>query len=99
MDRMVKEQIARLDPAQLGYEEWVKSLEQQLLNIKMELELWIGKDDYLIRQLKHDMYSSAEGAEQAEWATTSLVQKYYDFNEPITIESPETASGELAPGW
>ncbi len=25
--------------------------------------------------------------------------KYYDFNEPITIEPPTTASGELLPGW
>lgn len=99
MDRMVEEQIARLDPAQPGYEEWVKSLEQQLLNIKMELELWIDKDDYLIRQLKQDMHVPPKASEQTEWVTFSVVEKYYDFNEPIAIESPETASGELAAGW
>ena len=31
--------------------------------------------------------------------TSSVMMKYYDFNEPITIEPPLDAHGELLPGW
>ena len=96
MDRMVEEQKARLDPAQPGYEEILKGLEQ-LRNMKIEVELWIGKDDYLIRQMKQDTQVPSEDIGQ--WDTSSAMWKFYDFNEPITIEPPEMASGELLPGW
>jgi len=91
MERMIEEQKAGLDPTHLRYEEMLKGLEQ-LRDMKTEVELWIGKDDYLIRQVKQDMQVPLEG-------TSSAMVKYYDFNEPITIEPPETASGELLPGW
>jgi len=96
INRMVDEQIANLDPAQPGYEEILKGLEQ-LRNMKIEVELWIGKDDYLIRQMKKDMQVPSE--DTGQWDTSSAMWKFCDFNEPITIEPPETASGELLPGW
>jgi len=96
IDRMVDEQIANLDPEQPGYEEILKGLEQ-LRNMKIEVELWIGRDDYLIRQMKNDMQVPSE--DTGQWDTSSAMWKFYDFNEPITIEPPETASGELLPGW
>ncbi|GAH78417.1 unnamed protein product, partial [marine sediment metagenome] len=60
-------------------------------------ELWIGRDDYLIRQVKQDTQVPSEDIGQ--WNTSSAWWKYYDFNEPIEIEPPEAASGELLPGW
>ena len=78
MERMIEEHKAELE---------------QLSTMKHNVELWIGKEDYLIRQIIHDMDGfPLEG-------TSRAVAKYYDFNEPITIEPPETASGELLVGW
>jgi len=96
IDRMVEEQMANLDPAQPGYEQMLEAMEQAR-QMKIEIELWIGEDDYLTRQMKHDMQVPSEDAGQ--WNTSSSLVKYYDFNEPIQIEPPETASGELLPGW
>lgn len=96
IDRMVDEWKAELDPAQPEYEEMLEAMERQR-QMKTEVELWIGKDDYLIRQMKHDMQVPSEDAGQ--WDTSSSIVRYYDFNEPIQIEPPVTASGELLPGW
>lgn len=96
IDRMVDEWKAELDPAQPGYEERLKVMERQR-QMKTEVELWIGKDDYLIRQMKYEMQVPSEVVGQ--WDTSSSMMKYYDFNEPITIEPPLDAYGELLPGW
>ncbi|GAJ09032.1 unnamed protein product, partial [marine sediment metagenome] len=37
--------------------------------------------------------------ETGELDTSSSVIKYYDLNEPITIEPPLDAQGKLLPGW
>lgn len=47
--------------------------------------------------MKHDMQVPSE--DTGEWDTSSSMVRYYDFNQPIEIEPPETASGELLPGW
>jgi hypothetical protein len=54
--------------------------------------LWIGKDDYLIRQISQ---------QQPQHIGTDyrFIRRYYDFNAPIVIEAPLTVSGELLPGW
>jgi len=96
IDRMVDKRKAELDPAEPGYEERVEALEWQR-RMKTEVELWIGKDDYLIRQMKYDMQVPSE--DTGEWDTSSSMVRYYDFNEPIEIEPPVTASGELLSGW
>ncbi len=95
-ESMVEEQKAKLDPSESHYEERLKALEQQL-QIKVEVELWIGRDDYLIRQMKQDMQIPSKDTGKLD--TSSSVIKYYDFNEPITIEPPLDAQGELVPGW
>jgi len=77
------------------YERMMEGLENSL-NINMEIELWIGKDDNLIRQMvQTTQYPGDEGKLQ----TTSTMMTFYDFNEPIIIEPPTTASGGLLPGW
>ena len=91
IDRMIEEQKAKLDPRTPHYEEMLKGLED-MRNMKTEVGLWVGKEDYLIRQLRQDMEVPLEG-------TSRVMMRYYDFNEPITIEPPTTASGELLPGW
>jgi len=91
VEQKIKELKARLDPEEAGCEERLKGLEA-LRTTKTEVELWIGKDDFLIRQMKSIMESSVHG-------NAVVVVKFYDFNEAITIEPPVTASGELLPGW
>ena len=59
------------------------------------IELWIGKDDSLLRRMKRD-------SERTD-STGGLVSSSYDyvfsgFNE-VTIEPPLDAGGGLLPGW
>jgi hypothetical protein len=66
------------------------------LNVNIEIELWIGKDDNLIRQIvQTTRYPDDEGKLQ----TTSATMTFYDFNEPIVIEPPLDSNGELLDGW
>lgn len=51
-------------------------------------EFWIGKDDYIVRQ-----------REQFLNGWSSWIVKYFDFNVPVSIESPLDAQGNLLPGW
>jgi hypothetical protein len=55
-----------------------------------DVTLWIGKDDYLIRQKIRTNYNTG---------TVVETSKYYDFNFTITIEAPLDSSGNLLPGW
>lgn len=60
---------------------------------RTDVELWIGKDDYLIRQMKSDTQmpvaeSTSRGVEEEKWCMISSLAKYYDFNQPIGIEPP-----------
>jgi hypothetical protein len=60
----------------------------------MEVELWVGKDDYLIRQISRlDHMPELEGGTAEErWIRQSTVMRFYDFNEPISIEPPPDSS-------
>jgi len=99
-ERMIEEEKARLADMQPrmdadDYERMMEGLENSL-NINMEIELWIGKDDNLIRQIvQTTQYPDDEGKSQ----TTSATMTFYDFNEPIIIEPPLDADGELLEGW
>ncbi|MBA7651141.1 hypothetical protein ES703_58956 [subsurface metagenome] len=103
VERIAEEQKAKLDPKQLGYEQILKDLDR-LRNMKTEVELWIGKDDYLIRQVKQyweapTLEPTSGSTEQEKWHTANIMWRYYDLNEPIIIEPPLDAHGELLPGW
>lgn len=56
------------------------------------IEFWIGKDDFVIRQITQQL------PEQAGTGLISI-RKYYDFNAPIIIQAPIAASGDLLVGW
>jgi hypothetical protein len=62
----------------------------------MEVELWVGKDDYLIRQMKRldHMPEWEAGTADEKWMRQSTVERFYDFNEPISIEPPPPDSSE-----
>ncbi len=80
-------------------EEMMKTV-PSIFNIFEETyEFWIGKDDYLIRQLKDVMQSLMNLSEVGVFHLAVSTSQYYDFNEPIVIEPPLTESGELLPGW
>jgi hypothetical protein len=61
----------------------------------LEAEIWIGKDDFLVRRLtatgKLDFGDIDEEMSMA-LAVLSLTYEFSHFNEPITIEAPETSS-------
>lgn len=60
------------------------------------VELWIGRDDYLLRQMKWDSQrpDTGDGIRYS-----SMIFKFYDFNEPFTVEAPVDSNGKLLPGW
>jgi len=85
-----------LDPSDPGYEDMMEQVERAR-DINYIIELWIGKEDYLIRQAMQTYRVPAE--EEGQWNEYNLTMRNYDFNQPITIEPPLTNSGELQPGW
>lgn len=64
--------------------------------IKVEVELWIGKEDYLIRQL---VQKTQIPGENQETVSSTINYSYFDFNQPVDIEPPVDANGDLLPGW
>jgi hypothetical protein len=97
LQRRAEKAKAGLDPTDPRYEEMVKSIDEQIASEKKEeVEVWIGKEDYLIRQVKHEGQSpSGDGSMD----TFIAVVKYYEFNRPIVIEPPLDAEGKLLPEW
>lgn len=92
VEAQVEEQIANLDPAQPGYEEMVRSIEQQLQS-ENDVEFWVGKEDYLLRRFDthYEMvYTEDEGEDTEREVSVSATYslRFYDFNRPITIEPP-----------
>ena len=95
MEKQMEEIKANLDPSDPNYARLLEEMEQ-MRNMKHMVELWVGKDDYLIRQTKQ-IYQLP--AEEGQWNSFGLTMKYYDLNKPVTIEPPVDDSGKLLPGW
>ncbi|MEE8353390.1 MAG: hypothetical protein V3S10_02950, partial [Dehalococcoidales bacterium] len=106
----IDDAIADLDPDGPRYEGMLQTLQSQkewFSRFRTELELWIGKDDHLLRRLRYFMRmpsddsfeEDSEAAEQEEWDSVSMIVRYYDFNQEISIEAPLSDSGQLLPGW
>lgn len=101
MEEQLEAEKARLSEMQSrmdadDYARMMEDLENSFGNVNMDIELWIGKDDNLIRQIvQTTQYPDDEGKLQ----TTSATMTFYDFNEPIVIEPPLDANGELLDGW
>jgi hypothetical protein len=75
--------------------EWLKNAEDSYRKMETCLELWIDKNDYLIRKQVVNITQEPN----SHLPTYKVIDKYYDFNQPITIEPPLTESGELLEGW
>jgi hypothetical protein len=84
----------------LNLEDALKAAEDGWRTREVEYELWISKDDYLIRRWKETIQPlPGEPPIANRYHTLVTVFDYYDFNEPIVIEPPLTESGELLPDW
>lgn len=87
------EMQSRMDPD--DYNRMMESVVTSF-NINTEIELWIGKNDNLIRRMiQTTQFPDSEGQLQ----TSSTTLTFYDFNEPIIIEPPLDSNGELLKGW
>jgi hypothetical protein len=64
---------------------------------EIEVEVWFGKEDYLVRQVKQATRRISD--ESYEGNATRSTEKYFDFNQPVTVEPPLDAEGKLLPGW
>lgn len=98
MDAKVDEQIAQLDPSQPFYEEQIRIREQQR-RWQLTYEFWVGKEDYLLRQLKQHqegifIKDAGEDTEREEHHSTTVTWRLFDFNQPIQIEPPVAESIE-----
>ena len=94
IEAQVEEQIANLDPSQPYYDDLVKSIEQRLQS-EQNVEFWIGKKDYLLRQVEiyQEMVYTENTGEDTESQTHAIATtnvRFHDFNQSITIEPPVT---------
>ena len=87
-----EEEKAKLDPSQPDYEERMMALEAYD-RWQLQSEFWVGKGDYLLRQLKQHqegvfIKDAGEDTEREERQSITFTFRFYDFNTPITIEAP-----------
>lgn len=85
------------DPSYLYMKKMIDEMYSWSKNRKQEIEIWIGKDDYLPRKERHYMYLPPFTA-QDEAYTMTRTTEYYDFNVPVEIEPPLDAEGNLIEG-
>ncbi len=96
-EEMIKKYAQSMNLSDEDVAEWLKKAEDYNRQMEAFLELWIGKNDYLIRRTVY--IAKPLSSENPHNPTYMGIAKYYDFNEPITIEPPLTESGELLEGW
>jgi hypothetical protein len=93
-----EEERAKLDPSEPYYEERLEALEIYD-QWQLTYELWVGKEDYLLRQLEQNQWvvlvkDAGEDTEREEHYNTTAIWRFFDFNQPIQIEPPVTGSGQ-----
>lgn len=89
-----EEQLASLDQSSPYYEQQ-KLMYESIEYVRDNIELWIGKDDYLLR--KYIMYmetsvfrDKGEDTEEVENNSVTTICKFLDFNKALEIEPPLT---------
>ena len=65
---------------------------------QMQLEIWISKDDNLIRQWKYRVHLHLSVGTQVN-EVDGVQTLNYQYNIPIIIRAPLAEDGELEPGW
>ena len=99
MDRKVEkekaEMKAALDPSDPGYQERLESQEQfweWQRRWEINYELWISREDCLIRQQKYEMQIPAMQSPLGEImrgeVKSTMLMHHYDINEPLNIQPP-----------
>jgi hypothetical protein len=76
-------------------EKMMPGIEERMRRREFVLDYWIGKDDYLIRQVE----TVDRGLSDPINMEITSIYKYSDFNENIIINPPLTETGELLEGW
>jgi hypothetical protein len=103
MDRVVDDVLAGFDSSSPGYAEAAQAFDLQR-TAEINFDIWFGKDDLNIRRLDMDVRapgtsSGPDGTSHVIWLTYRTSVKYFDYDEPITIEPPLDAAGGLESGW
>lgn len=104
MEKMIAESKVKipenysLDPSDASTQKILQDYEDFWRMRQENVEFWIGKDDYLLRQYVIVIQPSSE-SNLISSRNSRDIYRYYDFNEPIVIQAPLDSSGELLPGW
>jgi hypothetical protein len=69
--------------------------DMRTMNENVKFELWIGKSDHIIRQMKISNIENNNGANLVSYT----IYRFSDFNQSITINAPIDASGKLFADW
>lgn len=77
-------------------ESWTK-LEERMRRDEITWDVWIGKDDYLMRQADSVVRPLSDPLDVNKELINTW--KYSDFHEKIIINPPLTETGELEEGW
>jgi len=100
MEAGIEKQKAELDPSSPGYDMSTKSLEVQR-NWKIVVEYWIGKDDFLLRQMKQDsdlvnVDNLGQKNETENHVFVTYTIRFFDFDAEITIEPPVDVESNIS---
>jgi len=87
-----EEQLASLDQSDPHYEQQ-KQMYDSIEYIRDDIEFWIGKDDYLLRQYitymeVGEIRDEDEDTEEVENFSAITTCRFSNFNEPVEIEPP-----------
>jgi hypothetical protein len=85
------------DPSYSVMKELFEKMDNWLRSQKIEVEIWIGKGDYLPRKERYYAYIPPY-TPQDEAYTLTRTTEYYDFNVAVEIEPPLDAEANFTPG-
>ncbi len=94
-----QESLASLNQSDPRYEQ-MKRIYESIEYIRDDIEFWIGKDDYLLRQFISHLESNrflnkGEDTEEEEHSSLIVTVRYSSYNQPIEIEPPPSAGPGL----
>ena len=93
-----EEELASIDESDPYYEQR-KMMVESIEYIRDDMEIWISKDDYLLRQYTVYMETSTykdkgEDTEEVESYGSTTTLRFYNYNEPIEIVAPSVERTE-----
>jgi len=91
-------QIYGLDPDDPSTHKILQDYEDFWRPQQIIMELWIGEDDYLVRQ-SITVIQPAPDSNLISSRISRSVSHLFDFNQQIVIQPPLDITGQLLPGW